>query len=95
MQQTTCTPDDFQQAINKIYLWVKNGCPEHDYFDVYFGLCTNIMFAANCGCGDISYILFKGNEYPFNDNPSDYFNEDNKYTNPKRLAWLKEHQTVE
>lgn len=96
MQQTTThIPDDLQQAINEIYMWVKEGYPKHDYFDTYIGLCSNLSFVSDYESTEINSMLFGENEYPFNSKPGNYHEEDNKYTNPKRLTWLQKHQTVE
>ena len=96
MQQTTThIPDDLQQAINEIYLWVKEGYPEHKDFYIGVGLCSNIDWVTKWCSVDINKYFFGEDEYPFNTNYLEYNAELNKYTNPKRLAWLQKHQTVE
>lgn len=95
MQQTTTyIPDDLQQAINEIYLWVKDGCPEHNYLDACAGICSNVSWISCYESGEVNELLFGDNEYPFDGDRFSYNTCTNKYTNPKRLAWLKEHQTV-
>lgn len=88
-------PDDLQQAINEIYLWVKDGCPQHKYFSTDAGLCSNIGWVTKRYSVDINTYFFGEDEYPFDGDWFSYNACTNKYTNPKRLAWLKEHQTVE
>ena len=97
MQQTTPhIPEDIQQALNQIYLWVKDGCPEHDLLDTCAGICSNISWVLNYeyDCAEVNEMLFGEDETPFNADGRDYNKELNKFTNPKRLAWLQEHQTV-
>lgn len=96
MQQTTThIPDELQQAINEIYLWVKAGCPEHKYLDTCAGICSNVCWISSYGSIEVSELLFGDNEYPFDGDWFSYNACTNKYTNQKRLAWLKEYQTVE
>lgn len=87
--------NDLQQAINEIYLWVKAGCPPHKYLHAEAGLCANISWLMGYKQGEACKLLFGENRYPFNSGRLDYLDETNKFTNPKRLAWLKAHQTVE
>lgn len=86
---------DLQQGINEVYLWVKAGCPEHKYLDTQAGICTNLGWLTGYSPSTISALLFGNDEYPFNGGRHDYSNETNKFANPQRLAWVKEHQTVE
>lgn len=97
MQQTAPhTPEEIQQAINEIYLWVKDGCPEHETLKKHYGLCWNISGLSCSLYEEIPVLFWKGKKYPFNHGSEDqFFDEQNKFTNPKRLAWLQEHQTVE
>lgn len=96
MQQTIAyIPDDLQQAINKIYLWVKDGCPAHSYLDTCVGICSNVSWISCYESSEVNELLFGDNEYPFDDDWFSYNACTNKFTNPKRLAWLQEHQTVE
>lgn len=95
MQQTTPhIPEDLQQAINELYLWVKEGCPDHKDFDCCAGICSNVSWFLG-DSAEVAPLLFGDNEYPFNTCWQEYNSESNKFTNPKRLAWLQEHQTVE
>lgn len=88
-------PEDIQQAINDIYAWVQQGCPEHDVFDTCYGLCHNIIESTdwNYSSEEIQSLLFNGEEYPFNIDWKDYSNELH-YSNPKRIAWLKANATA-
>lgn len=96
MQQTTThIPDDLQQAINEIYLWVKDGCPEHKYLYVCAGICSNVSWISSYNSNEVNELLFGDNEYPFDGDWFSYRTCANKFTNPKRLAWLQELQTVE
>ena len=96
MQQTTPNiSESFQQALNELYLWVKAGCPPHKDFDCCAGICSNLSFVSDYESTEINSMLFGENEYPFNTCWQEYKSENNKFTNPKRLVWLKEHQTVE
>ena len=90
-------PDDLQQAINEVYLWVKAGCTQHEYLHAGARICANISWISGYEqeqeevCG----LLFGENKYPFNNGVHDYINETNKFANLKRLAWLNSHQTAE
>lgn len=96
MQQTIpYIPDDLQQVINEIYLWIKDGCPRHKYFDTCAGICSNIAWITKWEAVEVNEYFFGENEYPFNSGWFEYNNEQNKYTNLKRLAWLQKHQAVE
>lgn len=95
MQQTTThIQDDLQEAINEIYLWVKDGCPAHSCLDTCVGICSNVSWISCYESGEVNELLFGEDEYPFNNENLKYFEEDNKFTNHKRLAWLLKHQTV-
>ena len=88
-------PHDLQQAINEVYLWVKAGCPSHEYLTAVAGICPNIVWLTDYELNEICELLFGENRYPFNTGVYDYVTEANKFDNPKRLAWLNANQTVE
>lgn len=95
LPKTKTFSPDLQQAINQIYLWVKDGCSEVSYFSKGSGLCFNIAGITNLASDEVNNTLWKNQEFPFDGSWFAYSACKNKYTNPKRLAWLQEHQTVE
>lgn len=83
--------------------WVEAEFPGSIPFAADYGLCANLAFwLEDNNCGDQfcigvpkaqsqSYIDAGLDEaYPFNDADNPYNLECDKYTNPARLAWIKE-----
>ena len=63
MQQTTTyIPDDLQQTINEIYLWVKDGCPRHTDLNTCAGICSNVSWISSYGSIEVNELLFGDNE---------------------------------
>ncbi len=77
-----------------IQQWITDGCPEVNKYDFTdcVGLCNNLT---GCKLSDELVNMFEVNnldiEFPFNNGISTphYFDEENKYTNPMRLAFIK------
>lgn len=91
-------PENIQAAINAIWQWVQLGCPEHDTFNISYGLCSNIHRFTHWEYTykEIKDICFNGKKYLFNRDNLEYSKDaDNglHYRNPKRLEWLKNHAT--
>ena len=96
MSKSTNKPQ--RQFYRDIQKWIKEGCPEHRIFLPTIGICSN--YADWCifynrtkyNMGD--QFIKKGYHsaaYPFNSTLTDFLGEQNKYTNPKRLNWIKFH----
>ena len=86
--------------------WIDQGCPTSNewYFDTICGICGNLLIwgsIKDLSSQEMNRILdelnaqflneYPESEYPFNSTPAAYVDEENKFTNPWRLAWIKEH----
>ena len=83
--------------------WINEGCPEYNTynFETYSGLCTSFKkWILKTYPDDVfwldefTYTFVKeglDRAYPFNPSCKEYINKQNKYTNPARLNWIKEH----
>ena len=86
--------------------WIDQGYPTYNEwrFSPNIGICGNLYIwgiERDLRDQEIVQLLdeFKAQilnkhldpEYPFNGIPPAYVNEENKFTNPRRLAWIKEH----
>jgi hypothetical protein len=92
-----------EQHLARFYVelqaWIDGGCGDHKVFDPIDGICS----AASGWAGDReidggALLSAIGNSfevaglsrmYPFNHGFADWFNEEDCYTNPARLAWIK------
>lgn len=86
-----------KQFYRQMQAWIDDGCPEHEVFSRRCGLCVNL---ASWAWGDDFNFDLKNQfdeaglhrRHPFNGgNPEQYLNELDRYKNPARLAWIKEH----
>ena len=83
--------------------WINEGCPEDNIynFKVSKGLCSSFLEWTRKNypkdiftLGEFSDPFAKeglDRAYPFNPGLREYIHEQNKYTNPARLNWIKEH----
>lgn len=94
----------FYQAIQK---WIDEGCPwENKFFSPKFGICANLL---NC-CEEMGnpfnwYVLREelftqftdarlNEKFPFDESYDAFRFSFHKYTNPKRLDWIKQHAAI-
>lgn len=93
-----------QAFYREVQAWVDEGCPDRVDLMSVVGLCGNLSnWLAKQGLPndaiDLIYQeqsrLFEAAglapDYPFNEDDCDYDLEINKYRQPARLAWIKEH----
>ena len=83
--------------------WINEGCPEYNTynFQPHVGLCTSFKkWVLKTYPDDVfwldefTYTFVKeglDRWQPFNQSYKEYINKQNKYTNPARLNWIKEH----
>ena len=86
--------------------WIDQGCPISNEwrFDAICGICHNLTtwgIEKGLNNQEIDWILDElktqllheslDPTYPFDNNHANYIKEENKFTNPWRLAWIKEH----
>lgn len=86
--------------------WIDQGCPIYNEwrFDTICGICGNLHMwgiRKDLSNEEIDRLLdelraqlineYLDPEYPFNSTPAAYVYEENKFTNPWRLEWIKEH----
>lgn len=100
MQQSE-TLTKFYQEIQQ---WIDGGFKEHHSFDKEYGICTNLRHwlwgtvscpdtrgSARQELTDQLKSVFGDTAYPFDFPELSYWDKRNKYTNEKRLRWIKEH----
>ena len=92
-----------KEFCNDLLEWINEGCPTiNPYnFSQRAGVCTLYRWwALKKHPNDVFVSLFSlhtfegtttDDVYPFNLDEADYEKEQNKYTNPARLNWIKEH----
>jgi len=88
---------DLNQFYREMWTWVQDGCKGHPVFKTHYGLCHNLRrWEAGTNADLIRdqercFFLQCGSvRVPFNNDVEEYLHED-KYQNPKRLAFIKEH----
>ena len=88
-----------QEFIDDLNIWLDMGTPEHDVFNTEEGLCS--LFISYWITVEASGYwegknemqkMFKSN-FPFNKDSNDFREEKNKYENPLRVAFVREHRS--
>lgn len=94
----------FYQAIQK---WIDEGCSwENKFFSPRFGLCANLLnYCDQMGIESVWHVLREelfmqftdarlDESFPFDESYEAFRLSLSKYTNPKRLAWIKQHAAI-
>lgn len=95
-----------QDFYNEMYRIICDDSYRPEWFDCEHGLCWNLwkyLKSVGADFQTLSIIDFEltnsflasglCSEYPFNRCIVD-FEKENKYTNPKRLAWIRQHASI-
>lgn len=99
-----------QDFYNEMYRIISDDCYRPEWFDCELGLCTNFevfyciawptelsVFEQRVLDSELGEQFEKAglnSDIPFNSNLDEYFSEKYKYTNPKRLAWIRQHTNI-
>ena len=89
---------ELTQFYNDLWNWIQAGTPMPNEFNFkpHIGLCYNAYNRSLNLQLELKDQLFEelgDTAYPFNSPKQNYCEEANKYTNPKRLNWIKSHLT--
>lgn len=85
-----------KQFYHEIGAWIDAGFPRHPAFSIDAGLCSNFRWWLEEHRHDPQlhfqhkqmFACFDCSITPFNADYPEYSSELNKFTNPKRLAWI-------
>lgn len=87
---------ELTQFYRDLWKWIQAGTPIPNEFNFkpYIGICSNAYNRSLNLYLELKDQLFEelgDTVFPFDFSKQNYYGEANKYTNPKRLNWIKSH----